>query len=121
MRVSENVGESTEPWSFVGTGDGTDEFHILRAVAERYNGTCSLWFPQAPPIHKKTGLTVLDSINTVININPKISTFLFLIDREDIVRGMTRKSGGKLDNSDIKGIIEDRLSNKHIKISKNRW
>jgi len=118
MRVSENVGGSSEPWSFVGTGDGTDEFHIFRAVAERYNGTCSLWFPQAPPIHKKTGLTVLDSINTVININPKISTFLFLIDREHIVRGMNRRSGGKLDNSDIKGMIEDRLSNKHIKIIK---
>ena len=118
MRVSENVGESTEPWSFVGTGDGTDEFHILRAVAEKYNGTCTLWFPQAPPIHKKTGLTVLDSINTVIDINPKISTFLFLIDREHIVQGMNRRSGDKLDNSDIKGMIEDRLSNKHIKIIK---
>ena len=118
MRVSENVGESTEPWSFVGTGDGTDEFHILRAVAERYNGTCSLWFPQAPPIHKKTGLTVLDSINAVIDINPKISTFLFLIDREHIVQGMNIRSRDKLDNSDIKGMIEDRLSNKHIKISK---
>ena len=118
MRVSENVGESAEPWSFVGTGDGTDEFHILRAVAEKYNGTCTLWFPQAPPIHKKTGLTVLDSINTVIDINPKISTFLFLIDREHIVQGMNRRSGDKLDNSDIKGMIEDRLSNKHIKIIK---
>ncbi len=118
MRVSANVGESTEPWSFVGTGDGTDEFHILRAVAERYDGTCTLWFPQAPPIHKKTGLTVLDSINTVIDINPKISTFLFLIDREHIVQGMNRRSGDKLDNSDIKGMIGDRLSNKHIKIIK---
>ncbi len=118
MRVSETVGEYAEPWSFVGTGDGTDEFHILRAVAEKYDGTCTLWFPQAPPIHKKTGLTVLDSINTVIDINPKISTFLFLIDREHIVQGINRRSGDKLDNSDIKGMIEDRLSNKHIKIIK---
>lgn len=117
MRVSENVGESAEPWSFVGTGDGTDEFHILRAVAEKYNGTCSLWFPKSP-LGKKTGLTVLDSINTVININPKISTFLFLIDREHIVQGMNRRSKDKLDNSGIKGMIEDRLSNKHIKIIK---
>lgn len=117
MRVSENVGEYAEPWSFVGTGDGTDEFHILRAVVEKYNGACSLWFPKSP-LGKKTGLTVLDSINTVTNINPKIGTFLFLIDREHIVQGMNRRSRDKLDNSDIKGMIEDRLSNKHIKIIK---
>ena len=116
MRVSENVGESTEPWSFVGTGDGTDEFHILRAVAEKYNGTCSLWFPQAPPMGRKTGLAALDSITAIKN--PKISTFLFLIDREHIGQGMRRRARAKLDNSDIKGMIEDRLSNKHIKIIK---
>ena len=119
MRVSRDVDESTEPWSFVGTGDGTDEFHILRAVAEKYDGTCTLWFPQAPPIHKKTGLSVLDSINTVINkINPKITTFLFLIDREYIGQEMKRRVRDKLDNNDIKGIIGDRLLNKHIKVIK---
>ena len=113
------MDESTEPWSFVGTGDGTDEFHILRAVAEKYDGTCTLWFPQAPPIHKKTGLSVLDSINTVINkINPKITTFLFLIDREYIGQEMKRRVRDKLDNNDIKGIIGDRLLNKHIKVIK---
>jgi hypothetical protein len=117
MRVSENVGESTEPWSFVGTGDGTDEFHILRAVAEKYDGARTLWFPKSP-LGKKTGLTVLDSINTVINISPGISTFLFLIDREHISQGMKRRFRDKLDNDDIKGMIEDRLSNKHIKIIK---
>ena len=115
MRVSENIDESTEPWSFVGTGDGTDEFHILRAVAEKYAGTCTLWFPKSP-LGKKTGLTVLDSINTVINISPKISTFLFLIDREHIGQEMRRKARDRLDNNDIKGEIKKRLLNKHIKI-----
>ncbi len=116
MRVSENIDESAEPWSFVGTGDGTDEFHILRAVAEKYDGTCTLWFPKSS-FGKKTGLSVLDSINTVINkINPKISTFLFLIDREHIGQEIRRKARDRLDNNDIKGMIEDRLSNKHIKI-----
>jgi len=117
MRVIKDLDESTEPWSFVGTGDGTDEFHILRAVAEKYNGACSLWFPKSP-LGKKTGLAVLDSINTVIDINSKIGTFLFLIDREHIVQGMNRRSRDKLDNSYIKGMIEDKLSNKHIKIIK---
>ena len=86
-------------------------------MAEKYNGACSLWFPKSP-LGKKTGLTVLDSINIVININPKIGTFLFLIDREHIVQGMNRRSGDQLDNSDIKGMIEDKLSNRHIKIIK---
>jgi hypothetical protein len=116
--VSENVGESIEPWSFVGTGDGTDEFHILRAVAEKYNGVCSLWFPKSS-FGKKTGLSVLDSINTVIDkINPKISTFLFLIDREHIVQGMNKRSRDRLDNNDIKGLIRDRLLDKQIQILK---
>jgi len=117
MRVVKDWDGSAEPWSFVGTGDGTDEFHILRAVAEKYNGARSLWFPKSP-LGKKTGLAVLDSINTVIDINLKIGTFLFLIDREHIVQGMNRRSGDKLDNSDIKGMVEDKLSNKHIKIIK---
>ncbi len=117
MRVVKDWDESAEPWSFVGTGDGTDEFYILWAVAEKYNGTCSLWFPKSP-LGKKTGLSVLDSINTVININPKIRTFLFLIDREHIIQRMNRRSGDKLDNSDIKGMIRDRLLNKQIQILK---
>jgi len=86
-------------------------------VAEKYNGACSLWFPKSS-LGKKTGLAVLDYINTVIDINPKIGTFLFLIDREHIVQGMNRRSRDELDNSDIKGMVEDKLSNKHIKIIK---
>ncbi len=116
MRVSENVGESTEPWSFVGTGDGTDEFHILGAVAEKYDGARTLWFPKSP-LGKKTGLSVLDSINTVINkINPKISTFIFLIDREHVVQELRKRDVARLDNNKIQVMIERRLSNKHIKI-----
>jgi len=30
MRVVKDWDESAELWSFVGTGDGTDEFHILK-------------------------------------------------------------------------------------------
>ncbi|RZN36298.1 MAG: hypothetical protein EF813_07675 [Methanosarcinales archaeon] len=116
MRVVKVWDESIEPWSFVGTGDGTDEFHILRAVAEKYDGACSLWFPQAPPMGKKTGLAALDSITAIKN--PKISTFLFLIDREHIGQGMRRSARAKLDNNDVKGMIENRLLNKHIKIIK---
>ena len=116
MRVRENVGESTEPWSFVGTGDGTDEFHILRAVAEKYDGGRTLWFPKSP-LGKKTGLSVLDSINTVINkINPKISTFIFLIDREHVVQELRKREVARLDNNKIQVMIERRLLNKHIKI-----
>jgi hypothetical protein len=117
MRVSENVDESTEPWSFVGTGDGTDEFHILRAVAERYDGTCTLWFPKSP-LGKRTGLTVLDSINTIITHYPKIGTFLFLIDREHIVQGLEKRDAARLNNNKIQVMLERRLSNKHIKIIK---
>jgi len=107
MRVSKDVGDSEEPWSFVGTGDGTDEFYILKAIAERYNGPRTLWFPKSP-LGKKTGLSVLDSIKTVVARYPKVSTFLFLIDREHI--------GRELDNSGIKEMIERRLSNGHVKI-----
>ncbi|PXF61944.1 MAG: hypothetical protein C4B59_01575 [Candidatus Methanogaster sp.] len=117
MRVVKDWDESAELWSFVGTGDGTDEFHILRAVAEKYNGTCSLWFPKSP-LGKKTGLAVLDSIKTVIDkTSPQINTFLFLIDREHIVQ-RNRRSRDELDNSDIKVMIEHKLSNEHIRIIK---
>lgn len=107
MRVSKDVGDSEEPWSFVGTGDGTDEFYILKAIAERYGGPRTLWFPKSS-LGKKTGLSVLDSINTVVAHYPKVSTFLFLIDREHI--------GRELNNDNVKETIEQRLSSKHIKI-----
>lgn len=107
MQVSMGVDDPSELWSFVGTGDGTDEFHILKAMSERYSGTRTLWFPKSPS-GKKTGLSVLDSINTVVTRYPGISTFLFLVDREHI--------GRELNNSGIKEIIKRRLSNRHIKI-----
>ncbi|KAF5410940.1 MAG: hypothetical protein U9N46_03645 [Euryarchaeota archaeon] len=107
MRVSKDVGSSEEPWSFVGTGDGTDEFYILKAIAERYGGPRTLWFPKSP-LGKNTGLSVLDSINTVVARYPKVSAFLFLIDREHI--------GWELDNFGIKEMIERQLSNGHVKI-----
>jgi|LGVF01.1.fsa_nt_gb hypothetical protein len=116
MRVSENIDESAEPWSFVGTGDGTDEFHILRAVAEKYDGACTLWFPKSS-FGMKTGLSVFDSINVDINrINPKISTFLFLIDGEHVVQGLRKIDVARLDNNKIQVMIERRLSNNYIKI-----
>ncbi len=107
MRVSKDVGDSEEPWSFVGTGDGTDEFYILKAIAERYGGPRTLWFPKSA-LCKKTGLSALDSINTVVAHYPKVSTFLFLIDREHIDR--------ELDNFGIKETIKQRISNGHVKI-----
>ena len=101
------VDDPSELWSFVGTGDGTDEFHILKAMAERYSGTRTLWFPKSPS-GKKTGLSVLDSINTVVARYPGISTFLFLVDKEHI--------GRELNNSGIREMIKQRLSNRHVKI-----
>ena len=107
MQVSMGVDDPSELWSFVGTGDGTDEFHILKAIAERYSGTRTLWFPKSP-FDKKTGLSVLNSINTTIDHYPGISTFLFLIDREHI--------GQELNNSGIREMIKQRLSSGHVKI-----
>lgn len=116
MRVVKYWDESAELWSFVGTGDGTDEFPTLKAMAERYDGTCTLLFPKASR-RKKTGLSVLDSINTVITkTSPKINTFLFLIDREHIVQGMKKRDLTRLNTNKIQGMIEKRLSNKHVRI-----
>lgn len=107
MRVSMGVDDPSELWSFVGTGDGTDEFYILKAIAERYSGTRTLWFPKSP-FGKKIGLSVLDLINIVVDRHPGISTFLFLVDKEYIDQ--------KLNNDDIRELIERRLSSKHIQI-----
>ena len=116
MRVSNELNKLSDIWFFVGTGNGTDEFYILKAIAEKYNGKLTLWFPKSPPMGKKTGLAVLDSINTIVNKYPKICNFLFLIDREYIGQDMRKKNRDRLNNDYIKKMIEKQLLNNHLQI-----
>ena len=116
MRVSNELNKLSDICFFVGTGNGTDEFYILKAIAEKYNGKLTLWFPKSPPMGRKTGLAVLDSINTIVNKYSKICDFLFLIDREYIGQDMKKKNRDKLNNEYIKKMIEKQLLNKHLQI-----
>jgi len=87
MKVTEEYGEGA-PTIAVTTGNGRNEFRILRALAEKHDGERkTLWFPLGPFNKPGRGLKALD----IVKIYPgkyRLTSFLFLVDREYLQRGI---------------------------------
>ena len=67
------------------TGDGSNEFHIMKELCKKYNGHNKLlWFPRTPLLIKK-GLCALDTIKIYLNNQIfGINSIIYLVDGEYI-------------------------------------
>ena len=80
MNVTREPGES-KPAAIVITGNGKQEYKLLRAIAKKHNGLKTLWFPIKPLPTHGAGLRSLK----ILKIYTKYSgSFLLLIDREHL-------------------------------------
>ncbi|MDP6156173.1 MAG: hypothetical protein QGH39_00890 [Candidatus Thermoplasmatota archaeon] len=78
--------------AIVGTGNGTDEYPIIRAMGEKYNGPYGLWFPKTSFCRGvKRGLSAFESIIPSFKFCPSNRIFVYILDREYIINESNRK------------------------------